>query len=58
MQKKKFRTCTPMFSNSEHILIKSKQNSVILVRKRTILTKRPPLVGEASAITSTVIVLM
>jgi hypothetical protein len=27
----------------------SHQNSVVLLRKRTILTERPPLVGEVSA---------
>jgi hypothetical protein len=28
---------------------KTKTNSVVLVRKRTILTERPPFVGEVSA---------
>jgi hypothetical protein len=29
--------------------LKTKTNSVVLVRKRTIPTKRPPLLGEVSA---------
>jgi hypothetical protein len=35
-------------SNSDQILLQT-TNSVVLVRKRTIQTKRPPLVGEVSA---------
>jgi hypothetical protein len=32
-----------------HLKAKTKLNSVALVRERTILTERPPLVGEVSA---------
>jgi hypothetical protein len=33
----------------QYILKKTKLNSVTVVRKRTIPTERPPLVGEVSA---------
>jgi hypothetical protein len=37
--------CTRIKSNE----LKTKLNSVAVVRKRTILTERPPLVGEVSS---------
>jgi hypothetical protein len=37
---------------SPTVVYKLELNSVILVRKRTITTERPPLVGEVSAIFS------
>jgi hypothetical protein len=39
----------PGSSPSAQELLKQKKNSVDLVRKRTILTERPPLVDEVNA---------
>ena len=36
-------------SNTDHVTLKLKLNSVALVRERTIPTERPPPVGEVSA---------
>jgi hypothetical protein len=38
-----------MSASQKHLSLKTKLNSVILVRERTMPTERPPLVGEVSA---------